>query len=161
MQIAVVGASQPRPESLALAEAVGRELARRGIVLVCGGGTGVMEAACRGAKSAGGTTVGILSGDDPSDANAYVDIVICTGMGYGRNSLVVKSGRAVIAIDGAYGTLTEIGHALGEKIPVIGLNTWSLVKEGAEDKGIERATDPVDAVERAVQAARRREAAPT
>ncbi len=153
MQIAVIGASQPRQESLALAEAVGRELARRGVVLVCGGGRGVMEAACRGAKSAGGVTVGILAGNDPSEANACVDICICTGMGYGRNNIVVKSGQAVIAIDGAYGTLSEIGHALGEKIPVVGLNTWCLVKNGEEDCGIIRAHSPEEAVEKAVKAA--------
>ena len=154
--IAVVGGTKASPENLRLAEEVGRELARRGVVLVCGGYEGVMEAACKGAKLEGGTTVGILSGDDTSNINPYVDIPICTGMGYARNVIIVKSAGAVIAVDGAYGTLSEIAHALGEDIPVIGLNTWTLVREGQEDDGIVRAKNAVDAVEMALEAAAKR-----
>ena len=154
--IAVVGGTEASPENLRLAEEVGRELARRGVVLVCGGYEGVMEAACKGAKLEGGTTVGILSGDDTSNINPYVDIPICTGMGYARNVIIVKSAGAVIAVDGAYGTLSEIAHALGEDIPVIGLNTWTLVREGQEDDGIVRAKNAVDAVEMALEAAAKR-----
>lgn len=154
--IAVVGGTEASPENLRLAEEVGRELARRGVVLVCGGYEGVMEAACKGAKLEGGTTVGILSGDDASNVNPYVDIPICTGMGYARNVIIVKSAGAVIAVDGAYGTLSEIAHALGEDIPVIGLNTWTLVREGQEDDGIVRAKNAVDAVEMALEAAAKR-----
>jgi len=154
--IAVVGGNEASPENLRLAEEVGRELARRGVALVCGGLGGIMEAACRGAKEAGGTTVGILPGSDPSAANPYVDIPICTGMGYARNVVVVKSAGAVIAVDGAYGTLSEIAHALGEDVPVIGLNTWSLAIDGRQDQSIIRAENAVDAVEKALEAAQRR-----
>ena len=154
--IAVVGGNEASPENLHLAEEVGRELARRGVALVCGGLGGIMEAACRGAKEAGGTTVGILPGSDPSAANPYVDIPICTGMGYARNVVVVKSAGAVIAVNGAYGTLSEIAHALGEDVPVIGLNTWSLAIDGRQDQSIIRAENAVDAVEKALEAAQRR-----
>ena len=157
--IAVIGGGDPPPEALQHAEVVGRELARRGVVVVCGGLTGVMEAVCRGAKEAGGLTVGILPGHSPSDANPYVDIPICTGMGYARNIVVVKSGQAVIAVDGAYGTLSEIAHALGEGIPVVGLNTWNLSINGQRDMGVIEVSDPVAAVEQAVAAARGRAAA--
>ena len=121
-----------------------------------------MEAACRGAKSAGGTTIGILPGDDPSKANQWVDIPICTGIGYARNAIVVKSGRAAIAIGGAYGTLSEIGHALGDGIPVVGLSTWPLSNNGegqSVDGAIIQASDPVDAVEKALAAANARDQA--
>ena len=155
--ISVIGAGEASPEIADLAEQVGRELARRGITLVCGGFEGVMEAACRGAKSAGGTTIGILPGDDPEEANRWVDIPICTGLGYARNVIVVKSGRAVIAIGGAYGTLSEIGHALGENIPVVGLNTWAMSRDGQLDSGILVVESPVEAVEAAVEAARQRD----
>ena len=153
MQISIVGEAGPTPEIEALAEQVGAELGRRGITLVCGGGRGVMEAACRGAKSEGGTTVGILSGSDPSAGNRWVDIRIPTGLGQGRNVIVARSGRAVIAIGGRYGTLSEIGHALKGGIPVIGLRTWTLSKGSAVDPSIIVADDARDAVEKAVTAA--------
>ena len=157
MIISVIGGSQPSPEDEALAEQVGQELARRGVTVACGGLTGVMEAVCRGAKAAGGTTIGILPGSDPQKANQWVDIPICTGMGYARNVIVVHTGRAVIAVDGAYGTLSEIGHALGDNIPVIGLDTWSLSRDGHVDGQIIIARDPVDAVEKALEAAMKRD----
>jgi hypothetical protein len=116
-----------------------------------------MEAVCKGAKSAGGSTIGILPGNDPADANRWVDTPICTGLGYARNVIVVKTGRAVIAVDGAYGTLSEIGHALGDGISVIGLGTWTLNRNGCLDQGIETADNPTDAVEKALDAARRRD----
>jgi uncharacterized protein (TIGR00725 family) len=140
-----------------LAEEVGRELAKRGVTLVCGGLGGVMEAACRGAKQSGGRTIGILPGRSPKDANPYVDIPIVTGMGYSRNVIVVSTGRAVIAVGGAYGTLSEIGHALGYGIPVVGLKTWPLTLTG-EGQSLEEmviASDPVDAVDKALAAATR------
>ena len=155
MQISIVGEAGPPPEIAALAEEVGAELGRRGITLVCGGGRGVMEAACRGAKSEGGTTVGILPGSDPSAANSWVDIVIPTGLGQGRNVIVARSGAAVIAVGGRYGTLTEIAHALKGGIPVVGLRTWTLSKNGTVDPSIFVATDARDAVEKAVAAAGR------
>jgi len=148
--IAVIGGGQCSEEEARLAEEVGRELARRGAVLVCGGLGGVMEAACRGASAAGGLTIGILPGDGPKDANPYVQIPIVTGMGYARNVVVVKSAGAAIAIGGSYGTLSEIGHALQNGIPVIGLNTWALSKNGKQDSSIILAQDPVDAVNKAL-----------
>jgi len=154
--ISVIGSSKATPDLVELAEAVGRELGRRGVMVVCGGLGGVMEAVCRGAKSAGGTTVGILPGHTVSEANAYVDIPIITTMGYARNVIVAHSGQAVIAIGGAFGTLSEIAYALGDHIPVIGLHTWRLDRNGQGElvKGaIIPATDPVDAVDKALAAA--------
>ncbi|MCH7745584.1 MAG: TIGR00725 family protein, partial [Chloroflexi bacterium] len=158
--ISVIGAGNAAPDVAILAEQVGRELALRGITVACGGLGGVMEAACRGAKSAGGTTIGILPGIDPEDANQWVDIPICTGLGHARNVIVVRTGRAVIAVGGAYGTLSEIGHALTENIPVVGLNTWTIARNGVEDESIVRADNPADAVEKAVSAAERRRVPP-
>ena len=157
MIISVIGAGEASPQEALLAEQVGKELAGRGAAVVCGGLGGVMEAVCKGAKSAGGTTIGILPGNDPADANRWVDTPICTGLGYARNVIVVKTGRAVIAVDGAYGTLSEIGHALGDGIPVIGLSTWTLSRNGYLDQGVETAHDATDAVEKALDAARRRD----
>ena len=158
MLISVIGASEPSPRVEALAEMVGAELAKRGMTVVCGGLGGVMAAACRGAKSAGGATVGILPGDSPSDANPWVDIPICTGLSYARNVIVVKSGRAVIAVGGAYGTLSEIGHALGEGIPVVALETWELARNETTDGSMIPADGPADAVEKAIRAGRARDA---
>ena len=153
MIISVVGAGEPSPEIAEMAEQVGRGLAERGATIVCGGLGGVMAAACRGAKSVGGTTIGILPGSDPGDANEWVDIPICTGVGYARNVMVVKSGRAVIAVGGAFGTLSEIAHAVGDGIPVIGLETWTMSRNGSADRSIVRAHSPADAVDKAMAAA--------
>ncbi|MFC1989785.1 TIGR00725 family protein [Chloroflexota bacterium] len=151
--IAVIGGSQPSAEEARLAEEVGRELARQGAILVCGGLSGVMEAACRGASSENGVTIGILPGDNPKAANPYVQIPIVTGIGYARNIAVVKSAQAVIAIGGSYGTLSEIAHALQSNIPVIGLNTWSLSKNGQADNSIIRVQNPTEAVNKALELA--------
>ena len=157
MIISVIGGSKASPEMVELAEQVGRELAKRGLTVACGGLSGVMEAVCRGAKSEGGTTIGILPGTDPAQANEWVDIPICTGMGYARNVIVVNTGRAVIAVDGEYGTLSEIGHALGNGVPVVGLlNTLSFSMNGNQNRGMVMATDPAEAVEKALQAAEQR-----
>ena len=157
MLIAVVGGGQCSAEEEKLAEAVGRGLARRGVILICGGLGGVMEAACKGAKSERGTTIGILPGEDRSAANPYVDIPIVTGIGYARNLIVVKSAQAVIAIDGSYGTLSEIAYALQSGIPVIGLNTWSLSLNGELDHSIIQAQHAAEAVEKAIAAALEKE----
>ena len=151
--IAVIGGSQPSSEEAKLAEAVGRELARRGAILVCGGLGGVMEAACKGASSEGGVTVGILPGDSRQAANPYIQIPIVTGMGYARNVAVVKSAQAVIAIGGNYGTLSEISHALQSGIPVIGLNTWTLSKNDRQDNSIIIVQSPTEAVNKALSLA--------
>ena len=153
MLIAVVGGGQCSAEEVKLAEAVGRGLARRGVTLICGGLGGVMEAACKGAKSEEGTTIGILPGDNRSAANLYVDIPIVTGIGYARNLIVVKSAQAVIAIDGSYGTLSEIAYALQSGIPVVGLNTWSLSLNEQLDHSIIQAQHAEEAVEKAIAAA--------
>ena len=149
--ISVIGASKCSAKEAKLAEEVGRELAKRGAVLICGGLTGVMEAACRGAKSEGGLTVGILPGNSRNDANQYVTIPIITGIGYARNSIVAKSGQAVIAIGGKYGTLSEIAYALQDKIPVIGLGTWVLATGKSKDESIVIAKDASDAVDKALK----------
>ncbi len=154
--VAVIGGGKCSAQEAVLAETVGRELARRGVILVCGGLTGVMEAACRGAAIESGLTVGILPSEEPDDSNPYVQIPIATGLGHARNMAVVKSAQAVIAISGDYGTLTEIGFALKSGIPVIGLNTWSIYKNGEEDKSIIKARDAVDAVEKAISLAKGR-----
>ena len=105
---------------------VGRLIAENDAFLVCGGLTGVMEAACKGAKNAGGTTIGILPGSYIGDANPYVDIPVATGLGHGRNLIIINTARAVIAISGRYGTLSEIGFALQSGKPVFGLGTWDI-----------------------------------
>ena len=144
--IAVIGGSQSSAKESKLAEEVGRELAKRSAVLVCGGLSGVMEAACRGANSEGGLTIGILPGESSREANSYVQIPIVTGIGYARNVAVVKSAQAVIAIGGSYGTLSEIGHALQNGIPVIGLDTWALSRNGKTNRSIIPAESAADAV---------------
>ena len=148
--IAVIGGNQCSPQEAQLAEEVGRELARRGAILVCGGLSGVMEAACKGASSEGGITIGILPGDNRQATNPYVQIPIVTGLGYARNLAVVKSAQAVIAIGGSYGTLSEISHALQSGIPVIGLNTWSLSRNNQQDNSIIPAQNAVEAVNKAI-----------
>jgi uncharacterized protein (TIGR00725 family) len=151
--IAVIGENDPTPEVAALAENVGAELALAGAVLVCGGLGGVMEAACRGAIGKGGVTIGILPGARPEDANPYVTYPLPTGLGHARNILVVRSARAVIAIGGKFGTLSEIAFARIEGVPVIGLQTWELRREGMSDDAIRRAASPKEAVKMAVEAA--------
>ena len=153
--ITVIGASECTEEEARLAEEVGAKLARRGATLICGGLEGVMEAACRGAASQGGMTIGILPGNSREDANPYVQIPIVTGMGYNRNAIVAKSGQAVIAIGGSYGTLSEIAYALQNNVPVIGLGTWSLSRGGTEDNSIIVIHSAAEAVEKAVAAARK------
>lgn len=150
--MSVIGGSRCSRREAKLAEDVGAELARRGVTLVCGGLTGVMAAACKGARSAGGTTVGILPGNRREAANPYVDIPIVTTIGEARNVIVVCSGQAVIAIDGEYGTLSEIAFALRNRIPVVSLNTWTLSKSGQRDSSIIVAHSARDAVDKALAA---------
>src|ERR1700704_747434 len=142
--IAVIGPSRATPDVSEAAFRVGALIARGGAILVCGGGGGAMEAACRGARSAGGTTVGILPGPSREEANAFVDIAIPTGMGEARNALVVRAADAVIAVGGGVGTLSEIGLALKMGRPVIGLGTWEVVAPAgdARDIALERVGAP-------------------
>jgi uncharacterized protein (TIGR00725 family) len=151
--IAVVGGGKCTPEEAVVAEAVGSELARRGAILVCGGLGGIMEAACKGASSEGGMTIGILPSDNWGTANPYVQIPIATGLGEARNLVIVRSSSAVIAVSGEYGTLSEIAFALQNNKPVIGLDTWSLHKDSKEVRSIVPAENPVDAVDKAIELA--------
>jgi uncharacterized protein (TIGR00725 family) len=155
--IAVIGENDPSPRLAALAETVGAEIAASGAMLVCGGLGGTMEAACRGAWSRGGTTFGILPGTRHADANPYVTYPIPTGLGHARNLVVVRSAHAVIAVGGKYGTLSEIAFAKIEGTPVIGLETWELVRDGMDDVPIQRARDAKDAVAMALAAARKKQ----
>ena len=147
--IAVVGAGAADAQTLAVAEAVGREIAGQGAVLVCGGLGGVMQAACKGATEAGGLTVGLLPGTAHSAANAHVDIAIPTGIGEARNLIVALSGDAVIAVGGALGTLSEIALALKNGRRVVGLGSWTL--EPARAGGLE--IIPAETPEQAVRLA--------
>jgi uncharacterized protein (TIGR00725 family) len=149
--IGVIGGNDIPKKTYLLAEEVGREVAKRGATLICGGMQGVMEAACKGASEAGGLTIGILPGDSRKQANKYVQIPIVRGIGYARNVSVVRSSQAVIAVDGSYGTLTEIGYALQAGIPVIGLGTWSLTNNGKAENNIVPAKNAKDAVAKAMK----------
>ena len=153
MFVAVIGSASCDEHVAALAREVGREIARRGAVLVCGGRGGVMEAACQGAKAGGGTTVGILPGTDRREANPYVDIPIVTGLGEARNAIVVRTADAVIAVSGGYGTLSEIGLALKMGRPVVGLGTWELGQQGRSVPAVVQADSPAQAVELALSLA--------
>ncbi len=151
--VGVIGSSKAEPAVQALAEVVGAEIARRGAAVVCGGLTGVMEAVCRGARSKGGLTIGIIPSDDRNDANPYVQIPIVTGMGVGRNVMLVKSADVIIAVGGEFGTLSEIAHALNLGKTVIGLKTWELKKARAKPiQNLIETDDPVKAVDLAMAA---------
>ncbi|AQW62226.1 TIGR00725 family protein [Dehalococcoides mccartyi] len=148
--VAVIGASKATSEEARLAEEVGKELALRQVTLVCGGMGGVMEAACRGASLNGGLTIGILPGNSREEANPYVQIPIVSSIGFARNIMVVKSAQAVIAIGGAYGTLSEIAYALQSGLPVIALNSWSMSQNGKSDSAVIKAENALEAVTKAL-----------
>jgi len=135
------------------AYAVGRALAGRGALVVCGGLGGVMAAACQGARSAGGTTLGLLPGLARAAANPWVDIVVPTGLGEARNVLVIRSADAVVAIGGGWGTLSEIALAVRAGVPVVGVHTWDPVPPGADTGPVEALADPVAAADRAFELA--------
>jgi uncharacterized protein (TIGR00725 family) len=140
LAISVIGAGDASSDTLALAHEVGRGIAERGAVLICGGRTGVMEAAAAGAQAAGGHTIGILPNYDRTSANPYIEFVIATGMGQARNAIVVASAAAVIALPGEAGTLSEIGLALKIGRPVVALGAWDAIE------GLHRAATPENAV---------------
>ena len=150
--IAVIGASQPSPEQERAAEDIGRGLGAAGCVVLTGGRGGVMAAASRGAHEAGATVVGLLPGTDRRDANQWVQIALPTGMGDLRNGLIVRAADAIVAVGGAYGTLSEIGLALTAGVGVVGYDTWAI-------EGVELADTPAGAVERALELAADAEAA--
>jgi uncharacterized protein (TIGR00725 family) len=141
--VAVVGPGEATDAQLEAAEEVGRRLAEHDAIVVCGGLGGVMAAACRGARSAGGLTIGILPGGDRSEANEWVTVSIPTGLGELRNGLVVRAADAVIAVGGAYGTLSEIAFALKTGVPVIGLGSWDIER-------VQVARSPREAVRQAL-----------
>jgi hypothetical protein len=147
--VAIVGASEAGATQLAHAETVGRLLAEAGAVMVCGGRGGVMAAGCKGVAEAGGTAVGILPGLDRGAANEWVTIAIPTGLGELRNGVIVRAADAVIAIGGAYGTLSEVALALQAGVPVLGLGTWDI-------DGVERVDSPAESVARALALTARR-----
>ncbi|HEX4209936.1 MAG TPA: TIGR00725 family protein [Candidatus Binataceae bacterium] len=147
--IAVIGAGDARPDTLAFAREVGHCIAERGAVLICGGRTGVMQAAAAGAQAAGGHTIGILPNYDRGSANPHIEFVIATGMGQARNVIIVASSDAVIALPGEGGTLSEIGLALKLGRPVIALGAWR------EIDGIRNAATPEAAVTLAFELAMR------
>jgi uncharacterized protein (TIGR00725 family) len=153
--VAVVGPGEANAEELSTAEEVGRLLGEAGALVVSGGRGGVMEAVCRGARSAGGLTLGILPGRDRRDANPYVEVAVPTGLGEMRNALVVAAADALIAVGGAYGTLSEIALALRGGKPVVGLGTWELTRGGSPDDGIIRAGTAREAVDTALDLARK------
>jgi hypothetical protein len=138
VQVSVVGSGT---ENEARAEEVGRLLAERGCTVVCGGLGEVMAAAARGAKTAGGTTIGILPGESRAGASEWIDHVVVTGLGHARNAIVAASGDAVIAVGGAFGTLTEIGFARILGRPVV------ILEPGLEVEGVPRAATAAEAVD--------------
>jgi len=156
LQIGVIGSGDCSPEVGRIAEEVGEGIAGAGAVLVCGGLGGVMEAAARGAKKAGGYTIGILPGFSREEANKYIDFSIVTGLSLARNVLVVRSSDALIAVEGRFGTLSEIAIALQSGVPVVGIGTWELKKRGKKIEEIKRAQTSEEAVRKAVEAARER-----
>jgi uncharacterized protein (TIGR00725 family) len=139
-----------------LGRAVGRGIAERGGILVCGGLDGMMEAAAEGAKEAGGLTVGILPGESAEPANRFIDVPLPTGLGAYRNAVIARSCDAAIAIRGGYGTLSEIAFALRLKTPVVGLQTWSVSQGDTPDPGIHVAGTSEEAVEMAFALAEER-----
>lgn len=156
LHIAVIGGSNASTDERAVAQRVGRGIAEGGAVLVCGGLGGVMEAACRGARDVGGTTVGILPGTDRHDANAHVEVAVPTGMGEARNAVVVRAADAVIAVGGEFGTLSEIAFALQAGTTVVAIGSWELARAGMPVTAVIRTDDPAEAVAVALRAARRR-----
>ena len=142
--VAVVGPADASPEQLGVAEEVGARLAAAGAVVVTGGLGGVMEAACRGARSLGGRTLGILPGEDRDAANDWVEIAVTTGLGELRNGLVVRASDALVAVGGGYGTLSEVALGLRVGRPVVGLGTWHV-------HGIEHVGTPSEAADRVTQ----------
>lgn len=146
IKIGVIGGENPKGEILNLAYEVGKEIGKNNCMLICGGLSGIMEYASKGAKEEGGLTIGILPGTNKASCNRYVDIPIVTGIGYARNLVVVLSSDVIIAIDGSYGTLSEIAYALQFKKPIIGLYTWNFQYELEPEIPIIRADSPKSAV---------------
>jgi len=140
-RIAIIGARDASPSGIQFAFDTGKLLAERGAIVYTGGGAGIMEAASKGAKAGGGIVVGILKDSDGLDANDYIDVPIMTGMGDLRNGIIIRSVHAAIAVEGAFGTLSEIAYTLGYGKPVIGYSSWDI-------KELEAVNSPENAVKR-------------
>jgi uncharacterized protein (TIGR00725 family) len=151
--VGVAGASRPEAELVGPAEVLGRRLAEAGAVVVCGGGSGVMRAVCKGVAAAGGTSVGLLPGDDRADGNPYLGVALTTGLGEGRNVLLVRASDALVAVGGGFGTLSEIALALRTGVPVVGLRTWSIGLAGRQVDAFPVTDDPEEAAGMALAAA--------
>jgi uncharacterized protein (TIGR00725 family) len=145
--VAVCGESDPQTSLTDLAFELGRGIAERHAVLVCGGMTGVMEHAARGARAAGGLTIGLLPGDDPDEANAYIDLAIATGLGHARNAVLARTADGVVALGGGLGTLSEIALALRNRRPTIGIQTWGFDRPGRTEPELPTAANPKDALD--------------
>jgi uncharacterized protein (TIGR00725 family) len=145
--VAVCGESDPQTSLADLAFELGRGIAERDAVLVCGGLTGVMEHAARGAQAAGGLTVGLLAGDDPDEANQYIQLAIATGLGRARNAVLARSADGVVAVGGGLGTLSEIALALRDGRPTIGIQTWRFDRPGRTEPELPVAESVHDALD--------------
>jgi hypothetical protein len=154
--IGVIGAASCSATVEKRAEEVGMEIARRGGILVCGGRGGVMEGAARGARREGGLVVGVLPGRDRRQGSPYLSVALATGLGDARNAVIACACDVLIAIDGGYGTLSEIGLALKMEKPVVGLDTWRLISGRGLEAGILAAGTPEEAVELAFEEAKKR-----
>lgn len=154
-RVTIIGSGHPTESQafiLEEAEEVGRLLAENGITIVCGGGSGVMQACCKGAKSANGHTIGVLPTHDISFArnNNYIDTPIMTGIGFARNAMMAANGQVAIAIGGSYGTLSEIAYGLSYDIPIVGLHTWHMTDFEGTQSPLYYVNTPKEAVEKAI-----------
>ncbi len=140
MIIGVIGGSKCTPHIRKIAYQLGKGIARKGHYIVCGGLGGVMEAVCQGARHGGGITIGLLPGKDKREANPYIDIPLVTAMSHARNAIIVRTADVLVAVDGKYGTLSEIGLALACGKKVIGIETWKI-------KGVTRVKDVEEALD--------------
>ncbi len=145
--VAVCGESDPQTSLADLAFELGRGIAQRDAVLVCGGLTGVMEHAARGARAAGGLTIGLLPGDDPDDANEHIDVAIATGLGHARNAILVRTADGIVAVGGGLGTLSEIALALRNRRPTIGIKTWRFDRQDRTEPELPVAENAAEALE--------------
>jgi len=150
IRVAIIGGREATPEGLQFAYEIGKLLAENGVILYTGGGAGIMEAASRGAYEAGGIVVGILKESDDTLANKYVQIPVMTGMGDLRNGIIIRSVHGAIAVEGAYGTLSEVAFTLGYDKPVLGYHSWDI-------KGLEAVENPEFAVKRILELIRNQE----
>ena len=145
--MAVCGESDPQTSLADLAFEVGRGIAERDAVLICGGLTGVMEHAARGARAAGGLTIGLLPDEDVNDANESIDISIATGLGHARNAILARTADGVVALGGGLGTLSEIALALRNRLPTIGIKTWRFDRDGRTEPELPVAANATEALD--------------